>query len=420
MVLDSESPSRDIAADWHALDEAVPEDDGPKASMFSCVTALGFSGIGAGILSLPWAVSTFGLVGGVAVLCGTGVLANVSLCVLLDAQKACQGSVNTLPEVVAAFVPRAKPVVNAVIFIDCLGALVVYVDFCADAVRSTARDAGVPVAYLSPALLKLVICFLVVVPLSLPRAVTRAAALAPLSLVALGYVCSLIVCQALFDSSGIVGEKGAVVSERAIELFVFDYRSLKGLCVILFAFINQVNLFGITKDLSNPTMGRKRLVVLLATLFMMVVYSVCSVCGYIAFGNDVHEDILTSFPRERSDVLIANVALAGMLILCAVLLLYPIRGVVLSLCDTQGRSQADAPAWLWISTTMLIASCVALLTIAVPCVVTALDFVGGFCAPCLIFVFPLLTLRFTDAPMKASVLLGAALVGFFALTQTAH
>jgi len=321
--------------------------------------------------------------------------------VLLGARKACPG-LDGYPAVIAHFWPHSW-VVSVVVLLDCFGALVVFVDFCADAALSTASAVGL--RGIPTALVKAGICLLAA-PLSLPRSITRAAALSPLCLGALGYICALVVSRA-FSAEAFRDQE-----EPRLELFSLSSSSLRGMCAILFAFVSQMNLFSVMASLRDPTPERKRLVALLANLLMLSTYAVVAVSGYIAFGRGVHADVLTNFDPERTEVKLASVAMVGMLVVCFVLLVYPVREAVL---DLWGAHEAGTAAWL--AATLLTAAAVAAVSMAFPSVVSALDVLGGFCAPCIIFVFPALTLRVSEAPLRACALYAGALVGFVALAQ---
>lgn len=374
----------------------------PKDGIFSCTIALAFSGIGAGILSLPWALSTCGLLGGMLVLAATACLSCLSSWVLLSARRQCPGA-EGYAGVIASYWPHAW-VVNLVVLLDCFGALVVFTDYCAEAVLGTVIALSWPVP--PRAWIKAGFCMFAA-PLSLPRSITRTASLSPLSLTALAYICGVIVLQA-FSTHDPGGPEGATV-----ELFELSSSSLQGTCAFFFAFVSHMNLFDVTSSLKNPTPQRKKRVALLATLLMLGAYALVSACGYAAFGSEVNADVLANFPPTRFDVKLANMAMVGMLLVCFILVVYPVRSALLGLLS----SQQEFDSWAWFTTTLLIGMSTAMVAISFPSIVSALSILGGFCAPCIVFVFPALTLRFSEAPGRASALYGAALVGFGALVQ---
>jgi len=375
----------------------------PKDGIFSCTVTLAFSGIGAGILSLPWALSTWGLLGGAVVLAVTASLSCLSCCVLLAARRQCQGA-EGYAGVIAAYWPHAWAV-NLVVLLDCFGALVVYVDYCAEAVLATAVAFGWPP--LSPALVKAGFCA-AAVPLSMPRSITRAASFSPLCLTALAYICALVVLQAFTGGPEGSAEGGSV------ELFTVSRSSLEGTCAFFFSFVSQMNIFDVMDTLSDPTPKRKQRVAMFATLLMFGAYALVSSCGYVAFGSEVHADVLENFPPKRFDVVFANIAMVGMLLICFVLALYPVRKSILALWSPGEESGAQA----WLASTLLVAAAAATVAIAFPSIVSALNLFGGFFAPCIIFVFPALTLRISEAPGRAAALYGAALVGFASVART--
>merc|ERR1712216_551503 len=199
--------------------------------------------------------------------------------------------------------------------------------------------------------------------------------------------------------------------DSPMELFVLNSSSLAGFCSIFFSFIMHMNIFSVMKDLHNPTPTRKRRVAVLAVLFMTGFYAVVAISGYLIFGADTHADVLTNFDTSRLDVQLANVAMVVMLHICFVLNMYPTRESILELCCSDSAVEDK----VWLGTTLGITVCVAIVAIGFPSVIAVLGILGGFCAPCLISVFPALTLRFSESPVRAGILYGSAFIGFVGL-----
>jgi len=390
----------------HCPVDPEEESEVGKGSLMSCIVVLAFSGIGAGILSLPWAMSTCGLLGGGAALAGVGLLSNLALQVLLDAQARSPGCAGYT--VVSHFWPYPR-IVDTVIAIDCFGALVVFVDYFSDSIISLTSAYGVSEDLAQPAVLKAAVVLLVA-PLSLPRSIAGAgASLQLVCMAALVYVVALVVFQAMF---------GTYPIPSGVQMYKLTWDSPKGMTAFLFAYVCHVNVFAVRHALRDPTAARCRRCCAYATCLMFGAYAAVATCGYIVFGDKVTVDVLRSFPPSLLCVSVGNFAMCTLLIVCLVLVVYPVRAAVLGLVagiTCRSPEPNEAPKGQWLLATIFICITTGIVAILFPSLVQAIDLLGGFCAPCLIFLFPAVTLNRESAPVKQLLLATAAVASFVIL-----
>ena len=299
---DDEDADADAPLVTHGTREPPPRDASLLVSTFNLANCA----IGAGVLSMPFAVSELGVALAALVLPTVAVVVVFTLKVLLRASDV-YGAVSYQELVCKALGPVAAHAVSVALVTYIAGSCVAYIIIVADAFASVAAVAGVPGAHVAGAFgvermaVILVTSACVLLPLSLLRRTKHLAPTSAFSVVALAYTACAVVADfaggafsalgAFDDARGRaeedrtngtdidgrhraptesegnwwfrVSRDGAVGSAGfrggAVDLWRFDERSVLALPILVFAFQCHIQVLSIYAELrEEPSVSPAR------------------------------------------------------------------------------------------------------------------------------------------------------------------
>ncbi|GMI27875.1 hypothetical protein TeGR_g15197 [Tetraparma gracilis] len=261
-------------------------------SMFNLANSI----IGAGALTLPYALHQTGLLLGLLLLL---LFATLSACSLLMLDRSCRlTSATSFASLgAAAFPSRAKAITRIIDLTQSLysfGACVGYLSICVAELKIiTGISATLPL---------LGCCIVVVYPLSLLRSMKALSFTSLLAIVCVGYLSLILAIRFPWEGGVCSSGSGAVESYKMSEgLFT-------SLPIFCFAFNCQVQFIPIKQELHDPSPSRVRLLVLAVMAGVCLLYAADASLGYASYCADTLSNILDNFASGDKLVLVARVA----------------------------------------------------------------------------------------------------------------
>jgi len=122
------------------------------------------------------------------------------------------------------------------------------------------------------------------------------------------------------------------------------------LSVIMFSYVCQFNIFGVSCELERPTRRDLQRLARWSTAFQMVCYLSTAICGYLLFGEQTADDIFLSFAPGNVWVDVGRLLVCSSLCIAIPLNVFPARGAIVGLtsglfselCQTQAEACAAA------------------------------------------------------------------------------
>ena len=343
---DDEDADADAPLVTHGTREPPPRDASLLVSTFNLANCA----IGAGVLSMPFAVSELGVALAALVLPTVAVVVVFTLKVLLRASDV-YGAVSYQELVCKALGPVAAHAVSVALVTYIAGSCVAYIIIVADAFASVAAVAGVPGAHVAGAFgvermaVILVTSACVLLPLSLLRRTKHLAPTSVVTVVALAYMACAVVAEfaagafSATDSEGAwwfrASRGGAVGSagfrDGAVDLWRLDERSALALPILVVAFQCHIQVLSIYAELrEEPSVtparaeesvedaayakeaARRRVmgrVATTSTTICLVGYLAVGACAYLSHPH-IDSNLLKSYDASDPYMLVATVGMA--------------------------------------------------------------------------------------------------------------
>ncbi|CAG9573890.1 putative amino acid permease [Leishmania major strain Friedlin] len=356
----------------------------PPGGFASGVFNLAGSSLGAGILGLPYAFDTSGIVMGTIYLIVIYLLTVYSVRLLAIVYG--KTGIRSYELTARILFGRGGDIFTAVImFIKCMGACIAYVICINDLWHAFLNDDRVQGYYRSVSFQRILTSatfLLLMLPLSLPRQINS---LRYVSLFGVAFVLYFVVCVVIHSATH--GLKEGITS-KGLRLFNTGNRAIQGLGQFVFAFLCQSNAYQVFNETPKPSVRFFELQVLVSMLICTAFYWVTGFFGYCDFGDKVGSSLLRMY-RPLTDYYFA-VAYFGLVVkLCVAFALHilPSRDSVHHLIGWDLRTVA----WWKNAVLCTFLSLVSLLCgLFIPNVNTVFGLLGSFTGGFIAFVFPAL------------------------------
>lgn len=290
-------------------------------AVVSCANAV----LGSGVLALPFAFKSAGILLGLSLLALSGIASWLSLGMLASCRA--KRGFSTYEEGAEACTGRVGRVaVSSSVLLLQSGALVACINILGDCLSTTASSVVPPAMEPERPTLKALIVVVGLIPLSM--AVRTGGSLASVSYLSVGLV-------GLFALS-LVWFAFEPVDERSIMRAWDSSGALITLPVALFGFTAHVAFFPVVNELSRASPGRAGSVALLSILLCGVIYGCVGVSGYFAFGKKTAGNVLRNFdPSQQSTLRSATMrfvkaAYGASIVFTVPLVLVPIRETLMA------------------------------------------------------------------------------------------
>ncbi|KPA85606.1 putative amino acid transporter aATP11 [Leptomonas pyrrhocoris] len=353
----------------------------PPGGFASGVFNLAGSSLGAGILGLPDAFNSSGLVTGTILLIIIFLMTVYTVRLLAIVYE--KTGIRSYELTARYLFGRGGDIFTAVImFLKCIGACIAYVICVSDLWHAFLNDDRVPERYQSDSFRRVLtsVTFVVLMlPLSLPRQINS---LRYVSLFGVTFILFFVVCVIVHSATH--GLKNGNLSK--VKLFNTGNAAMGGLGQFVFAFLCQSNAYQVFNETTKPSVRFFELQCFISMLICTVFYWLAGFFAYADFGSDVASSLLSMY-RPLTDYYFA-VAYLGLIIkLCVAFALHilPCRDAVHHLVGWDIRTVA----WWKNALLCTFLSLVSLLCgLFIPKVNTVFGLLGSFTGSFIAFVFP--------------------------------
>lgn len=400
----------------------------PSVSFFGSVFNLCAATLGAGALSIPYAISLTGSVLGCALLLVAAVAALLSIDLLVGSLRSSR--CETYEDVTATLIGRRTALcVELCILAFCFGTCVAYLIALGDIMEVLLLEQGHLPAW-APHARSHWMCIVwaaVLLPVSLPHSLAALQHCSALGTLAL---CVLVAAVCVHAANA---EPAAAPRPRPP--VTINHLS-SALSIIMFAFTSQVNVPEVYAELRAPTVRRMRGVAASAVSIAMVLYVAIGLAAFSEFGRVTKSDVLNNYDvwasvRDRA-MLPAFVFMACTIAMAYPLNVFPARVTVLAMMRPEEHPSLPetAPFARHVGVTLGITGLSLAVAVFAPGINVVFQLLGGtasafvcFCVPGVLAIRTHSTqLGGPGAPHRVAcayaLVIGGALVGIVATVET--
>ncbi|KAI0903414.1 transmembrane amino acid transporter [Ustulina deusta] len=321
-----------------------PKDGGGgSASMFSSVTNLLNTILGAGTLAMPSALSHFGMVLGVLVIIWSGFTSAFGLYLQSRCARYLDRGSSSFFALSQLTYPNAAVIFDAAIAIKCFGVGVSYMIIIGDLMPGVVEgfdSSATSIAYLMDRNFWITVFMLVIIPLSFLRRLDSLKYTSIIALIAIGYLIVLVVYH---FASDVLAPRDKI---RVIE-WAGPVEALASLPVVIFAYTCHQNMFSILNEIKDNSPKRILGVISSSIGSAAGVYVLVSITGYLSFGNDITGNIVSMYAPSIAST-IAKAAIVILVTFSVPLQVHPCRASVdavlkwrpNAISGTQGRTSS--------------------------------------------------------------------------------
>ncbi|KAL8287637.1 hypothetical protein RQP46_003495 [Phenoliferia psychrophenolica] len=283
-----------------------------KATMMSCVANLANTILGTGMLAMPHAFASGGLLPGIVTVFFCGATATLGLYFLARSAAKAPHRAASFAALSKLTFPRLSRAFDIAIFLKCYGVSISYLIIIGAlmprAVASFLPDAD---AWLLDRRLWILFSMCILCPLAFLR---KLDSLKFTSYVALCAVANLIfvVIYKYFDQTGLP-------PRGPVKLVALGPSFISSLPVQIFAFTCAQNIFAVFNEIRANTQERLNIVIGTSIGSATLIYQVLGILGYLTFGTHVGSNIIEMYPHS---VLVSICQLA---LVVLVLFSYPLQ-----------------------------------------------------------------------------------------------
>lgn len=305
---------------------SLPEKIMPSGGYLSGIFNLAGSSLGAGILALPSAMHTSGIIMGTIYLIVIFLLTVFSLRIL--ALAATKTGIKSYEGMARQLFGRGGDVFTAIVmFVKCFGACVAYVICVSDLWGAFLSDDRVTGYYKTTSFRRVItsVTFVVLMlPLSLPKNINS---LRYVSMVGVSFILFFVICVIIHSATHGLKEP---IKDKNLVLFRTGTPAIRGLGMYMFAYLCQSNMFEVWNEMKPaPSVRKMELECFVGMLICTFLYWMTGFFGYMDFGDKVASSLLGMY-RPLTDYYFA-VAYIGLVVkLCVAFALHilPCRDAV--------------------------------------------------------------------------------------------
>ncbi|TGJ85549.1 hypothetical protein E0Z10_g3181 [Xylaria hypoxylon] len=301
-----------------------PKDGGGgSASMFSSVTNLLNTILGAGTLAMPSALSHFGMVFGVIVIIWSGFTSAFGLYLQSRCARYLDRGSSSFFALSQMTYPNAAVIFDAAIAIKCFGVGVSYMIIIGDLMPGVVEgfdNTAASIPYLMDRNFWITVFMLVIIPLSFLRRLDSLKYTSIIALVAIGYLIVLVVYHFASDAL-------APRDKLRIIQWAGPVEALASLPVVIFAYTCHQNMFSIINEIKDNS-PKSILGVISSSIGSAAgIYVLVSITGYLSFGNDITGNIVSMYTPSIAST-IAKAAIVILVTFSVPLQVHPCRASV--------------------------------------------------------------------------------------------
>uniref|UniRef100_H3GW21 Amino acid transporter transmembrane domain-containing protein n=1 Tax=Phytophthora ramorum TaxID=164328 RepID=H3GW21_PHYRM len=407
-------PNDDLLSDAFPYHQSIiPSKGSIRGSVFNLAGAT----LGAGALSLPYAVAVSGLGFAVAQLVLASVLTVYTIRLLIRAEDITKlKSYEDLA--MYCFGTKMTIFVEVNILIFCFGISVAYLVTLGDIITPLGELCfGMQSIFAQRWVLMTLSCGTIMLPLSLMKDISSLQFSSILGVLSIIFLVVAVAIRSIMYTSanGIPKDISWTIDLSRGPDFMLSVP------IVMFAFTCQVNVFSIYTELQRPCIRRMNKVVDRATLISFLIYLSIGVVAYLAFGPQLVEpkykgNILLSFPMNDTLIAISRAAITFTVAVAFPLNIFPCRFTI----DMMFFSNSEDSWTRHVAVTSSLVLLALLLAIFCPSINVVFGIIGGTCSTVVCFCFPAaFILKLEDGPLLGPkkigpvlLFVGAIVIGF--------
>ncbi|CEG49884.1 sodium-coupled neutral amino acid [Plasmopara halstedii] len=379
-----------------------------KGSIRGSVFNLAGATLGAGALSLPYAVAVSGFGFAVAQLVLAAVLTIYTIRLLIRAEDITK--LNSYEDLAMhCFGTKMTIFVEVNILVFCFGISVAYLVTLGDIVTPLVELCfGVQSIIAQRWLLMTILCGAIMLPLSLMKDISSLQFSSILGVLSIIFLVVAVAIRSITYATlnGIPKDISWTIDLSRSPDFMLSVP------IVMFAFTCQVNVFSIYTELQRPCIRRMNKVVDRATLISFLIYLCIGGVAYLAFGRQLVEpkykgNILLSFPLDDALIAFSRAAIAFTVAVAFPLNIFPCRFTIEMMFFA---NREDSWTRHSIVTSILVLSAL-LLAIFCPSINVVFGIIGGTCSTIVCFCFPAaFILKLEEGPLLSPQKIGPVLL----------
>ncbi|KAG9390254.1 Amino acid transporter transmembrane [Carpediemonas membranifera] len=360
-----------------------------KASLFSSIFNLSNTIMGAGTLSIPFAISSAGLIGGIALIIFVASLSYTAFTILIKCGEATrQYSYKGIARI--AFGKYFAVFAEFILVLYTTGTLISYPiilgDFVSDIFRAFIPEHfGIIYTVLCnpPGIIIIISTFLLLPLCALPRIDF----LRFTSMIAIFniFVTIFVVTVHLFYDIHAIGFSG-IADRGAIRLVNPSLNFFLALPLLGVSFTAHYNVFNIYAELKGRSEKKSQVVILPSVLVCIVSYLAMGLSGYLSFRQEAQDDILNSYSMRDLAAIVGRLAMAFTIAFSYPLVCFAWRR---NICNVFLSWTKDTYL-RHISVTLVAIVGSSFLAIAVNKISIVLGISGSVAGTCVVYIFPAL------------------------------
>ncbi|ORZ05612.1 transmembrane amino acid transporter protein-domain-containing protein [Absidia repens] len=362
----------------------------PTATPFSCAINLANTILGTGMLAMPSAMASVGLLPGIFVILFSAMASGAGLYFLSCCARHTDGRNASFFAISKLTWPKMAVIFDLAIAIKCFGVAISYLiiigDLMPQVVLSFFQGANTITILMDRRFWITLFMITAVLPLSFLRKLDSLKYTSVVALIAVIYLCAIVI-EHYFAVDFVPPPEGSV------ELISFSTKFFSHLPVFVFAFTCHQNIFSVYNELQDNSQRVVNKTIGISIGPSMFIYEVIAILGYLSFGKDVSGNVISEYHQS---IFVAGGRLA---IVILVVFSYPLQAhpcrasldKVLAWKSPQASGLKVPPLpspfkYFAMTTTILIASYLVAITVSKLDLVLA--FVGSTGSTTISFILP--------------------------------
>lgn len=290
--------------------------------------------LGAGFLTLPYAMHLCGLGLGLVLLFLDGLVVYIGIEIIL------RGAVRMDAHDTATLLSKcvgkwSGPALDLLLVLSLNGACVAYFILCGDLIPSILKDMETMNWISPPALSKselrsmcILATAMVAAPLSVPKTLSALRYVSPIAIISV--LCTSLVI--LFHAPALLKAHWEAPGYGEITWFKLDFNFFKAFSILVFAYHCHLNAVPVASELQKRADGPIARISGGVVTPLIVFYAAIAGGGYLSFFGQTHENILTNYSLSPA-VTVCRVSLSFSIILAIPLHMTPIALSALNLIE---------------------------------------------------------------------------------------
>ncbi|ORC87356.1 amino acid transporter [Trypanosoma theileri] len=359
----------------------------PYGGFVSSVFNLASVCVGAGILGLPAAANSSGLLMAIMYLLVISCFAVFSLYILCKTME--KTGIRSFESMAKYLIgSRFDYFVAFIRWINSFGTTIAYIISVGDILQPILLNASGTPEYLKTKsgrrLLTSLTWLVLMLPLVLPKQVNSLRYVSTIAIIFVVYFVVMIVIHSSLNGL----ENLHHIDGETIKLVNTGNDAVGGLGVFMFAFVCQINCFEVYWEMTDRSIKRFTLSSAVAMILCCALYIFTVFFGYIEFGSKLKGSILLMYnPVAEPMVMVAYVGILVKLCVSYALQTMACRNAIYHVIRWE---VATLPYWKHFIAVILLSTVVLLCGLFIPNINTVFGFVGAICGGFLSFVFPAL------------------------------